>query len=99
MISEKSERLFKIILQQIVSEKSTAEKNQSNKYVFHVINDATKPEILFAVEKLFGVNVESVRVLNLKGKRKRFRGRLGWRSDVRKAYVRVKADQDIDIGF
>ena len=58
--------------------------------------DATKPEIRAAVEKMFEVEVEAVRVVNQKGKAKRFGARFGRRSDTRKAYVRLKEGQEID---
>jgi large subunit ribosomal protein L23 len=63
-----------------------------------VTADATKPEIGRAVELLFDVQVEDVRVLNVKGKHKRFGARSGRRPDWRKAYVRLKPGQDIDFG-
>jgi len=49
-----------------------------------------------AVEGMFKVKVEKVRILNVKGKTKRFGGRLGKRTDTRKAYVTLMADNDID---
>ena len=63
---------------------------------FRVANDATKPEIKRAVELMFGVEVESVQVANLKGKVKRFGQTVGRRSGSRKAYVRLKPGHDID---
>ena len=67
-----------------------AEKNQT---VFRVAIDASKPEIKAAVEGLFGVKVDSVNTLVTKGKTKRFRGRPGVRSDVKKAYVTLAPGQ------
>ncbi|OOZ42753.1 50S ribosomal protein L23 [Solemya elarraichensis gill symbiont] len=89
------ERVMKVLLAPIVSEKS-AIAGESNQVVFRVVADATKPEIRAAVEKMFEVDVESVRVVNLKGKTKRFGARFGRRSDTRKAYVRLKEGQEID---
>ncbi|OOZ23766.1 50S ribosomal protein L23 [Solemya velum gill symbiont] len=89
------ERVMKVLLAPIVSEKS-AMAGESNQVVFHVVANATKPEIRAAVEKMFEVDVESVRVVNLKGKTKRFGARFGRRSDTRKAYVRLKEGQEID---
>jgi large subunit ribosomal protein L23 len=63
-----------------------------------VSTDATKREIGRAVEFLFDVQVDSVQVLNVKGKGKRFGARTGRRPDWRKAYVRLKPGQDIDFG-
>ena len=63
----------------------------------HMIeNSPNKKEIKDAVEKLFEVNVESVRVINVKGKSKSFKLRAGKRSDWKKAYVRVQEGQVID---
>lgn len=80
----RKERLFQIIGAPHVTEKTAASENQ---IVFKVANDATKAEIKEAVETLFEVKVESVRVVNIKGKAKNFRARQGKRADVKKAYV------------
>jgi large subunit ribosomal protein L23 len=64
--------------------------------VFRVAPDATKPEIKAAVEGLFGVTVLAVNTLVQKGKTKRFKGRPGRRSDVKKAFVKLAAGQSID---
>ncbi len=90
------EKMFDIIRAPVVTEKATlvAEKNQT---VFRVSIDATKPEIKAAVEGLFGVKVDSVNTLVAKGKTKRFRGRPGVRSDVKKAYVTLAPGQSIDL--
>ena len=90
------ERLFKVLLSPIVSEKSTLAADNNRQYTFRVVTDASKQEIAAAVEKLFGVEVERVQVLNVKGKRKRFGTRKGVRQDWRKAYVRLKEGQDIE---
>lgn len=90
------ERLLRVLLEPLISEKSTNVGDQANQYVFKVARDATKPEIRQAVESLFDVKVVDVTTANVKGKRKRF-GRLsGRRSDVRKAYVRLAAGQELD---
>ncbi len=78
------ERLYQIISAPHVTEKTAASEKQ---IVFKVANNATKAEIKAAVEALFEVEVASVRVINLKGKRKNFRMRPGKQSDVKKAYV------------
>ncbi len=78
------ERLYQIISAPHVTEKTAASEKQ---IVFKVANNATKAEIKAAVEALFEVKVASVRVINLKGKRKNFRMRQGKQSDVKKAYV------------
>lgn len=89
---------MKVLLGPVVSEKSTLAADNNGQFVFRVTTDATKHEIGRAVELLFDVEVDNVRVLNVKGKRKRFGARNGRRPDWRKAYVRLKPGQDIDLG-
>ena len=76
------ERLMKVLLAPIVSEKSTMVADKNAQVAFRVLQDATKPEIKAAVELLFKVQVESVQVLNPKGKCKRF-GRFNGRGAIR----------------
>jgi len=90
------ERLMKILLSPIVSEKSAMAADKSNQFAFKVAPDATKPEIADAVELLFDVKVEQVRTVNVKGKQKRFGAMLGKRNNWKKAYVRLQDGQDID---
>ena len=90
------DRLYQVLLSPRVTEKTTLVGEKSNQYVFHVINDASKAEVKGAVELLFDVNVEAVRMVNVKGKTKSFRMRPGKRSDWKKAYVRVQEGQVID---
>jgi large subunit ribosomal protein L23 len=89
-------RLYQILLSPRVTEKTTRVGDLSNQYVFHVIKDASKSEVRGAVELLFDVNVEAVRIVNVKGKSKSFRMRPGKRNDWKKAYVRVQEGQVID---
>jgi len=89
---------MKVLLAPIVSEKTSRASDLSGQYGFRVMTDANKREIARAVELMFGVEVDRVRVLNVKGKQKRFGQRLGKRNDWRKAYVRLKPGQDIDFG-
>mgnify|MGYP001552791421 FL=1 len=91
-----SERLYKVLLSPRMTEKSTRVGESSNQYVFQVTTDSNKKEIKDAVEKLFEVNVESVRVVRVKGKSKTFKARAGKRNDWKKAYVRVQEGQVID---
>lgn len=91
------EKLYKVLLSPRVTEKSTMVGESSNQYVFQVAVDSTKADIKNAVEMLFEVNVLSVQTVNVKGKTKAFRQRLGRRNDWKKAYVRVQADQVIDL--
>ena len=64
------DRLCQILLSPRVTEKTTLIGENSNQYVFHVVTDASKAEVKGAVELLFDVNVESVRIVNVKGKKK-----------------------------
>ena len=80
-----------------VSEKTARLQEVSNQYVFEVATNATKSDVKSAVEQLFNVKVESVNVLNVKGKIKSFRSREGRRGDWRKAYVRLAEGQTIDV--
>lgn len=89
------ERLYKVLVGPVISEKASIAAEQANQVVFKVAKDADKREIKKAVEALFKVTVESVRVLNRKGKTKRTRYGLGKQSDVKKAYVRLAEGQDI----
>ena len=90
------EAMYNIIRGPVVTEKATMLSEQ-NKVVFRVAKDATKPQIAEAIENLFKVTVVKVNTLNVKGKTKRFRGRPGQRSDVKKAYVKLAAGQAIDL--
>ncbi len=92
-----NERLYKVLLEPRVTEKSTRIAESSNQYVFKVTSDSNKSEIKAAVEKLFEVNVESVRIVNVKGKSKTFKLRSGKRNDWKKAYIRVQEGQVIDL--
>ena len=91
-----AERLMQVLLAPIVSEKSTMLAEKNNQVAFRVLQGATKPEIKAAVELLFKVEVESVQVLNQAGKSKRFGRFVGRRRNVRKAYVSLKAGQEIN---
>jgi len=90
------EKMMRVLLRPVVSEKSTNLADASRQFVFQVAGDASKPEIREAVEKLFKVQVDAVRVASVKGKNKRFGAVLGRRKDWKKAYVRLKAGFDID---
>jgi large subunit ribosomal protein L23 len=90
------ERMYQIILAPVITEKATA-ISASNQVVFRVAMEATKPQIRAAVEGLFGVKVAAVNTLVAKGKAKRFKGRPGQRSDVKKAMVRLAPGSSIDL--
>ncbi|MDD1628398.1 MAG: 50S ribosomal protein L23 [Methylococcaceae bacterium] len=80
----------------IISEKSTNAAEKNNQFVFKVQKTATKKQVKNAVELMFGVEVDSVHVLNVKGKQKRVGKSLGQRSDWKKAYVKLKPGNDIE---
>ena len=90
------ERLLKVILAPVVSEKSTRIADKHNQVAFRVLPDATKTEIGAAVASLFKVEVTGVQVLNVKGKIKRSGRITGRRDHWKKAYVTLKPGQDID---
>ena len=90
------ERVYTVLLEPHFSEKVAVQGEQSNQYGFKVARDATKAEIKEAVEKLFGVTVDKVTTLNVKGKNKRtFRG-VSRKKDWKKAYVSVANGQELD---
>ena len=90
------ERILQVLLAPHISEKTTLVADANSQHVFKVLPDATKIEIKQAVEQLFEVKVTQVRVMNVKGKTKRFGQKFGKRSDWRKAYVTLAEGQDID---
>jgi len=91
-------RLAQVLLAPIVSEKATQIGEKHNQVLFKVMRDATKPEIKAAVELMFKVEVASVNVLNVKGKTKRFGGRVGRRDHAKKAYVALRPGQELQFG-
>ena len=92
-----NERLLQVLRAPLVSEKSARIQESANQYVFEVAPTATKADVKMAVEELFKVNVKAVNVLNVKGKTKAFKGRLGGRGGFRKAYVSLADGQTVDI--
>jgi len=91
-----TERLMKILLRPHISEKTTIVAEANKQFTFRVLANASKPEIKQAVELMFDVKVDSVQVLNTKGKIKRFGAMTGKRIDWKKAYVSLKPGFDID---
>lgn len=90
-------KLASILSAPIVSEKSAIVADSHNQFVFKVSKTATKLQVKHAVELMFNVKVESVRVLNVKGKIKRFGRTLGKRSDWKKAYVKLQSGYNIEL--
>jgi len=92
----KEYQLANVLKAPIISEKSTNAAEADRRFVFKVQKQATKLQVKKAVELMFEVEVESVQVLNVKGKQKRFGRTMGKRSDWKKAYVKLKPGNDID---
>ena len=87
---------YDVIRKPIITEKTTM-ASEAGAVVFEVAIAATKPQIKEAVEALFGVKVKAVNTTITKGKTKRFRGQLGKRKDVKKAYVTLEEGNTIDV--
>lgn len=87
---------YQVILSPVITEKAT-NGSAHNQVTFRVLPTATKPLIRTAVEKLFNVKVTAVNTHNRKGKAKRFRGRMGQRSDEKFAIVTLAEGSKIDI--
>ena len=94
-MSTKAEH-YDVIRKPIITEKSTM-ASENGAVVFEVDIAANKPQIKEAVESLFGVKVKAVNTTITKGKVKRFRGSLGKRKDVKKAYVTLEEGNTIDV--
>ncbi len=90
------ERLCRIILQPVISEKTTRAADKHRQISFRVLPDANKTEIKQAVEMLFEVKVLNVQVANVRGKIKRFGRTPGKRENWKKAHVRLQEGDDID---
>ena len=89
-------RLAQVLIAPIVSEKATSVAEKHNQVLFKVLRDATKPEIKAAVELMFKVEVASVSTVTQKGKVKRFKGAVGRRKGLKKAYVSLKPGQELN---
>ena len=89
-------RLAQVLVAPIISEKATRVGEKHNQVLFKVLLGSTKLEIKAAVELMFKVEVESVQVVNQKGKVKRFGKSIGRRDHVRKAYVSLKEGQELN---
>ena len=87
---------YDVIVKPVITEKATL-ASEANGVVFQVAIDANKPQIKQAVEALFGVKVKAVNTTVTKGKAKRFRGTMGRRADVKKAYVTLEEGNTIDV--
>ena len=87
---------YDVIRKPIITEKTTM-ASENGAVVFEVAIDSNKPSIKEAVESLFDVKVKAVNTTITKGKSKRFRGMLGKRRDVKKAYVTLEEGNTIDV--
>ncbi|MDP9109609.1 MAG: 50S ribosomal protein L23 [Pseudomonadota bacterium] len=90
------ERLMKVLLAPVISEKATFVAEKNEQVVFLIMPDATKLEVKAAVELLFKVEVESVQVANRMGKQKRSGKFNGRRNHTRRAFVCLKPGQEIN---
>ncbi len=89
--------IYQVIIRPIMTEKSERGRLSNRCYCFEVHPDANKMDVKMAVEKLLKVRVEKVNIVKIKGKRKRW-GRIeGKRKDIKKAYVKVREGDKIDI--
>lgn len=91
------ERLLQVIVGPHVSEKTTRATEKHNVYTFKVATTATKPEVKQAVEKMFSIKVDAVRIVNVKPKTRRFRGVEGMKKKWKKAYVTLQEGQQLDL--
>ena len=87
---------YDVIRKPLITEKTTT-ASENGAVVFEVAIDSNKPMIKEAVEALFGVKVKAVNTSITKGKSKRFRGQMGRRKDVKKAYVTLEEGNTIDV--
>ncbi len=92
----KQERLLQIVLRPHLSEKSATLSDKHRQFVFRVASNADKLEIKQAIEVLFNVKIDAVRVCNVRGKERRFKQKVGHRKGWKKAYVSLQEGYDID---
>jgi len=85
-----------IIIRPRLTEKSTDQRKELNKYCFEVNSLCNKIQAKKAIEKMFNVKVLKVNVLNKKGKLKRYRGHAGYKGDVKKVIVTLPKGSKID---
>ncbi len=91
-----SVRAYRVLVSPHITEKAT-ELEKENKYVFKIFSRANKTETAKAVEDLYGVEVVNVRIINAPRKKKRLAGQAGWKKGYKKAIVRIKKGQKIEI--
>ena len=96
MTSDNVIEFYDIIRRPIITEKATM-ASENGTVAFEVAINSTKNQIKNAIQNLFNVKVNSVNTLIIKGKVKRFRGKLGKRRDLKKAYVTLAEGNTIDV--
>jgi large subunit ribosomal protein L23 len=96
LVKHSEERLMKVLLAPVISEKATLVAEKHEQVVFRIVPDATKLEVKAAVEMLFKVEVESVQVANRLGKQKRSGKFNGRRNHTKRAFVCLKPGQEIN---
>ena len=79
-----------------ITEKATA-ISKENKYIFKVWPEANKTEVKKSIEKKYNVDVESIKVINVKRKKRRLGKHMGWKKGFKKAIIEVKEGQKIEI--
>lgn len=79
---------YDVIIKPVLTEKAY-DGISAKKYCFYVAPDATKTDVKAAIEKIFEVSVESVNIVNVRGKKKRERGTVGYTAARKKAYVQL----------
>ena len=87
---------YDLIRKPIITEKSTL-LGEAGKYIFEVARNAEKNSVKKAIEEIFAVKVKSVNILNQNGKKKRFKGVIGYRSSFKKAIITLEKDSTIDL--
>ena len=90
------DRMYEVVRSPVITEKATA-ASEYNQVIFRVALDATKRVVKAAVEGLFDVTVDAVNTIRVEGKTKRFRGRIGRRSDYKKAIVTLAEGSRVDV--
>ena len=89
--------IHRTIVRPVITEKTSDAYQTRGEYVFQVHPEATKPQIRAAIEQLFGVKVEGVWTSNVRGKTKRMGTNVGRRPNWKKAIVKLRAGDSIEI--
>jgi large subunit ribosomal protein L23 len=86
-----------VLIRPVVTEKSTMLRDKGNKYTFIVHKDSNKMAVLDALKKMFNVTPLYVRIMNIKGKRKKVRYKYGYTASYKKAIITLKKGDKIPI--